>query len=592
MALLAKSSVGFMLHFLRAYPVRTGMMIGLLILSGIAEGVGLLTLLPLLDVAAGTGAAEQTGISATISGAIQSVGIEPTLGSMLLLIVGAMCLKGLFLWLALRQVGYTVAQVATDLRIQLIRALLRARWSYFAAYPTGHFTNAISTEAHRATLAYRHGCQSLAQAVQASIYAAVVFLVSWRIAVMALLVGGAMILALRSLVAMSRSAGNSQTELMKSLVARLTDTVPSIKPIKAMARERYLLPLLEDEAEAFNRAQRRQVLAIETLQTAREPMLVIAIATGLYLLLTFGTQPMSSILVLAILSYRLMQTVSHVQSTYQDMTIGESALWSMQSYITRAEEAREVSTGTRTPPPLDRAIRLEGVSFRYDETPVLSGVSVTFPARRFIALVGPSGSGKTTLVDLTLGLLTPTEGRVYVDDVPLDEIETESWRRMVGYVPQEVMLFHGSVYHNVTLGDRSITRTQVEDALRSAGAWDFVESLPHGMDEVVGERGSKLSGGQRQRIAIARALIGRPRLLILDEGTAALDHRTEAEICRTLSALAKEVTVITISHQTTMSDEADVVYRVSEGTVELERGDEATSNAVPGGGARSRSIAE
>jgi ATP-binding cassette subfamily C protein len=567
MGLIARSSTDFLLYFLRAYPGRTILMTALLFLGGLAEGVGLLTLLPLLDLAVGTDAAAQSEMSQRIAGLLQIAGIAPTLGTLILLLVIAMCLKGFMVWLAMRQVGYTVAQVAMDLRLRLMRALMEAEWSYFSRYPTGHFTNAISTEAHRATLSYRMGCAALAGVVQVVIYSAVVFVVSWRVAVAGLVIGTLVVIALRRFIRVGRAAGLAQTEVMKSLVARLTDAVPGIKPIKAMAREHHLLPLLEQETDGYRLAQQRQVLAAETLHAWREPILVVIIGVGLYGLITQGNQPMSSILILAVLFYRLLQTMNNVQAMYQDMTHGESALHSIREHTERAEHAREVTSGTEFPPPLLEGIRLDRVTFRYGERAILDDVTVDFPVGKFIAITGPSGAGKTTLVDLAIGLLRPDAGAVLVDGVDLARLDAKAWRRMLGYVPQEILLFHGTVFHNVTLGDNSIERSRVEAALRASGAWDFVSALRDGMDQVVGERGSKLSGGQRQRIAIARALLGRPKVLILDEGTAALDPATEAEIKATLRRLTPEVTVIAISHQPALSEVADLVYEVANGGV-------------------------
>ena len=146
--------------------------------------------------------------------------------------------------------------------------------------------------------------------------------------------------------------------------------------------------------------------------------------------------------------------------------------------------------------------------------------------------------------------------------MPLSEIDPISWRQRIGYVPQDLLLFHDSILRNVSLGDESIERGQVEQALKDAGAWDFVSSLPDGMDQLVGERGSLLSGGQRQRIAIARALVGGPRLLVLDEATTALDPVTEAAICQTLASLKGRVTILSISHQHAMRRVADVAYEL------------------------------
>jgi ATP-binding cassette, subfamily C, bacterial len=184
-------------------------------------------------------------------------------------------------------------------------------------------------------------------------------------------------------------------------------------------------------------------------------------------------------------------------------------------------------------------------------------------------ITGASGSGKTTLTDLLLGFYEPQGGRVLVDGRPLSDIDLQAWRGMIGYVPQELVLFHDSVLANVTLGDPRLGEAEARAALEAAGAWDFVAALPEGVHSVVGEKGAKLSGGQRQRVALARALAGRPKLLILDEVTSALDPRTERDICRNIDALGRDMTILAITHREAWTEIADRTYRVEDGMVEL-----------------------
>ncbi len=561
-------AIGFMLHFVRAYPARSAVMMSLLAVAGLAEGVGVISLLPLLELATLPAAgAEPSAVARGVEGVLQSVGIPLSVGSLLAVIVVAMSAKALLLWFAMRQVGYTVAQVMTDLRMQLLRALLKARWRYFTSQSAGRFANAMSGETTRAVAAYREGCVLAAGVIQVAVYFTAALLVAWQLALAAVVAGALFLVLLRRFVSASRSAGEEQTELMRSLIERLTDAVRGMKPIKAMGREGHLRPLLERETEGLNQAMRKSVMAMESLRLFHEPALVLLIATGLFLSLTVWGLPFASIMVMAFIFYRLMAHVNTLQVRYQVMVQGESAFWSFQDQVDRARQEAEVAGEGRLLPGLVTGVQLDNVWFAYEEAPVLRGVSLSIPAGSFVTLFGPSGAGKTTIADLILRLHEPDRGRITVDGVPLQELDTGAWRRSTGYVPQEMLLFHDSIFRNVSLGDPAISREAVEEALRLAGAWDFVASRPEGLDATLGEQGSLFSGGQRQRIAIARALVHRPRLLILDEVTTALDPETEAAICETLRNLPDSVTILAISHQAALRDAADIVYRLEGGVV-------------------------
>jgi len=563
-----------LITFVRNYPVQSLITLLALLLAGMSEGFSLTALFPLLSSIGGNGALKgsATGSSSNlahlVTEAFSALGLTPTVGSLLLVFVAGFILKNVFMLLANKRVGYTVAHVATDLRLALLRALLNTRWEYYLGQPVGVLVNAFATEASRASQAYQSGTKMAALLIQAIIYVIIGLSVSWKAMLVSMAAGAIILYGLNHFVRMSRSAGRRQTSLLQSSLARLTDSLQSIKPLKAMAREELADTMLVTETKLLNKAMKKDVFSKEALKSFQETMLTALLAFGIYVALEFWALPLASIMFLVFVIASMVSQLSKVQQEYQKMVGFESAFWSLQKKITKAAQEREKLFGTR-PPSLKRSVRLDQVSFKYGEFWVLQEASLEFPAGWFTAITGASGTGKTTVADLLIGLLRPQKGQILIDDQPLSTIDIRSWRRMIGYVPQETLLLHDTVMMNVTLGAAELSEKDVENALMAAGIWDFVTTLPQGVHTVVGERGGKLSGGQRQRIAIARALVHNPALLILDEATSGLDPENEMRICDTLRGLRGKLTILAISHQPALIDAADRAYRIQDGKAVL-----------------------
>jgi len=562
-----------LLTFARMYPWPSMIMLGCLLLAAIAEGLGLSTLLPLLSLAtaSGDGSALSTKPAASQVGKIfdfllPTLGLTPSIGTLLTLIVVSMSLKAGLVLLAQRQVGYTVAHVATDLRLTLIRSVLAARWEYYIRQSIGGFTNAFATEASRASQAYLHGATIVELTFEAVLYMAIAATVSWQVTIGTAVVGTVLVVSLGHFVRLTRRAGKRQTALLKVVLARLTDVLYAVKPLKAMAREGLIGDLLEQETRQLKGALQRDVSSQETLKALQEPVVVAVLAGGLYVALYYWNLPLNTLILMTLLFGRALSSLNKVQKQYQQMVSCESAYWSMQETIEQSLTAREVAPG-KIQPTLTQGITLREVSLIYDERPILRTLDLQIPVGQVTAIIGASGTGKTSIADLIVGLIPPHSGTIFIDEVPLPDLDLRAWRTMVGYMPQEGFLLHENVFINVSLGDPTITTADVEAALRAAEAWDFIATLPEGMFTLAGERGARFSGGQRQRIAIARALVHKPRLLILDEATAALDPESEAAICNTVRKLRGSMTILIISHQPALLEVADQVYRLENGTL-------------------------
>jgi ATP-binding cassette subfamily B protein len=228
-------------------------------------------------------------------------------------------------------------------------------------------------------------------------------------------------------------------------------------------------------------------------------------------------------------------------------------------------EGKAVASG------VEGRVTFESVSFRYadaeDDYPTVQDFSIDVNPGETIAIVGPSGAGKSTVVNLVVGFLRPTRGRILLDGLDMDALDMRTYRRFLSVVPQETVLFDGSVRENVTYGSRHVGQARLEEALRSANAWEFIKQMPQGLDTLIGERGARLSGGQKQRLAIARALIRDPRILILDEATSALDTLSEELIQEALARLMQGRTTFVVAHRLSTIRNASRIVVMEQGEI-------------------------
>jgi ATP-binding cassette subfamily C protein len=566
----------FFVRLVRKYPKQSTIMLIAMLLAGLAEGFGISAMLPLLSTAISSqgvaGQAASVGFSAgnspaerMVREALQTVGLPSTLEVLLAVIFCAILLKSILLFLANIRVGYTVAQIATDLRLEFLRALLASRWEFHLRQQVGAHAAGMSTESGRAAKGYLCGAMMTAAFLQAMVHIGVAFMVSWEASLITLVAGSIIFLLLKRFMKKARHAGQRRTKVMKSLVAHMVDSLQSIKPLKAMAHERLAESVLANLISKLNKALRKQVNSEESLRAFQEPLRILFLLMCFYAAIKFLHFPLANVMVLFFLIGRVLTQFGKVLEQYQKMIKFEAGYLAVHQKMKEAEKERETVTGS-LPPKLETAIRLDRISFAYGKKAVLQNVSLTFRAGMITAIIGPSGSGKTTVVDLVIGLLQPNEGHIWLDDLPLAQIDLQQWRHWIGYVPQESWLLHDTVYNNVTFGDPELSEEDTTQALQAAGAWEFVKAMPEGIKSTVGESGSKISGGQRQRIAIARALVHKPKLLILDEATTALDPENEMAICKTLSELRGELTILAISHQPAVLNVADRAYCLENGS--------------------------
>lgn len=554
------------LFFIKKDPLKSIVITAALLMSGFVEALSLASLLPLINVVVSGSIDTSSTIGEWIYNGLIFFGISISTESILLIIMLLMISKSLLLFLAMREVGYTAANMAASMRKDLLKGLIAARWQFFVNQKKGDVAAVISTEPDRAAAIFIITGRIFAAVIQIIVYSLVSFSLSLTVTLAAYCFGILIMFLLRSFVTMAEKAGAMQTRTQRSFLSNLVDGLIGLKPLKSMSRISHLDNYLTKDINSLCIAKKRATFSKVTLNNLQEPLQVIPIILGLYFLLDVMSNDLDILMVLIFLLYRTLQRVGSLQKHYQDISAAIPAFWFIDEMLNKTRVHREKWTG-ELEPTLEQGIKLNNVYFSYEEKEVLSGVNINIEKGDFISLVGNSGSGKSTIVDLIIGLNRSGEGEVMIDNQNINSIDIEKWRKKIGYVPQEITLFNDTIKHNITMGDESISDENIFSSLMHAGAYDFVSELPEKLMTVVGEHGGRLSGGQRQRLAIARALVKNPELLILDESTSALDSKTEKEIIQTLLKLKGKTTIIAISHQPNIQKVADKVYFLENGIV-------------------------
>ena len=556
-------------RFFQTKEANPFLVVACLLLASLAEVVGIGTLLPVIGIAAGSEAESQSDLARIVEQILGLLGLQNNLGTLVLIVAIFMVLKAVLSFAAIAYATAAAARVALGIRQRLLNAVLNARWGYFSEQRSGKVTNIIGFEASQAAEGYIVSANVVASAIQAIAYCAIAIAISPTLALVAMVTGLGITFILRGLVRLARSAGYKQTESLIRLSNYTVDMMANIKALKSMNRQQPMLDSISGLFDRLRRAFLRRELSKAGLARAGDAITVVIAAVGIYVGSAYLKIPFSDLIVSAIVFNQIISVSNKLQRMIQMASILEAAHVNAMQTLAEAENEREESLGTKFPVLDGVSFRFENVHFAHGDRPILTGVSLEIPANTITVLSGPSGAGKTTIVDLLIGLHRPSSGSIFIGTTPLEDVDLIKLRSLIGYVPQELTLFHDTVRTNLTLGDQSITDSDIYDALREADASGFVDLLPKGLDTDVGEMGSKLSGGQRQRLSLARALVTRPKLLILDEVTSALDPSTEADIVQNVARLRGNYTVIAITHRPAWGKVADRLYEVLAGRLVL-----------------------
>ena len=460
------------------------------------------------------------------------------------------------------------ASIETDMREDAFAHLQKLSDNYFNNTKVGQIMSRITSDLFDVT-EFAHHCPE--EFFIAFVKTVVSFVILARINVLLTVI----IFVLIPVMAVScsyfnlqvRKAFKRQRNHIGELNARIEDSLLGNKVVRAFANEAVEIGKFNRDNQEFLKIKRQTYKYMAAFQNTIRMFdglmyVVVIVAGGIFMIkgLIMPADLVAYTLYVTTLLSTIRRIIEFAEQFQRGMTGIERFTELMDANIDIFDEEGAVPLWD-----VEGEITFKHVSFEYpdDHTPVLSDINLTIKPGEKVALVGPSGGGKTTLCNLIPRFYDPTEGEILLDGQNIRNVTLESLRSNVGVVQQDVYLFSGSVYENIAYGKPGATREEVVRAAKMAGAHEFIEGLKDGYDTYVGERGVKLSGGQKQRISIARVMLRAPKLVVLDEATAALDNESEHLVAESLDKLAAGRTTLTIAHRLTTIQGADRILVLS-----------------------------
>ena len=475
---------------------------------------------------------------------------------------------------ALRTFLFSETTNRIDLRLgaEVIDHLLRLPLNYFDRRPVGELGTRIAELEKIRNFLTGQALTTLLDTAFSVIYIAVMLIYSWLLTLIALCVLpiqiGLTVLGAPLFRRQYRDAAQENARTQSHLVEVLT----GIQTVKAQNVEMISRWKWQDlYGKYISRTFEKTITGTalnETSQVLQKLSQLLVLWVGASLVLS-GDMTLGQLIAFRIISGYVTQPLLRLSSIWQSIQELKVSFERLADVVDTPEESDEADKQKIPLPPIAGEVRFDDLCFSFTPggTQVLRHIDFTIAAGTFVGVVGQSGSGKSTLTKMLARLYSPGSGRILIDNYDIDKVELYSLRRQIGIVPQEPLLFTGTVAENIALTDPDASSDAIVQAARLACAHDFIMELPAGYSSTVGERGAGLSGGQRQRLALARTLLSQPRLLVLDEATSALDYDTERRVCDNLLDNLKHCTVFFITHRLSTIRRAELIVMMHEGAI-------------------------
>ncbi|MFC5278294.1 ABC transporter ATP-binding protein [Halorubrum rubrum] len=558
------------LYRVAAYrPVLTAFIIVFSFFAALLEGVGISFILPIIELAQSGGAPSESadGYAGVFLQLYEFLGvpfvIEWLIVGVALVMVARYTASFLVSWLRVALKTYYVRHLQTE----AFESALDARVAYFDSEGSDDVMNAIVTQAEYAGKVIKDFVKFFEQLLLALMYLGIALYLSWELTLFGAVVLGGLTYLFRNVL----EPGYALGDLVADANERIQETVQAgtqgIRDVKLFQMDDELFSSFSDHVDQYTTSSVHLGRNQAAIQDFYNLLAAVMVFVMIYAAINLTSMDLSSLGVFLFAMFRLAPRVSSLNRRFYKFEGRLPHLVRTQLFVEELKRNEEPTEKEQPVPDDPFPIAFEDVTFSYEDETVLRDVSFDVDSQEFVAFVGQSGAGKSTVASLLARMYEPDTGDVTADGVPIDEFDIDEWRGRVAIVRQDPFIFNETLEYNLTIGNRSASRTEIERVCEIAQVTEFLDDLPRGYETELGDNGVRLSGGQRQRIALARALLKDADVLILDEATSDLDTGIESDVQREIERMNREYAIVAIAHRLSTVRGADRIYALEDGRI-------------------------
>ncbi|WP_394740205.1 ABC transporter ATP-binding protein [Natronococcus roseus] len=555
-------------------PLLTVAIILASVVTAMLEGIGISFIIPIVEIVQSPGdpAADASGEVAVFVAVFEFLGIPFELGTVVLGVIAIMAVRFattfLVEWLRIA----LQTQYVRYLQTEAFENALDAEVAYFDEEGSDDILNAIVTQAEHAGNVIRDTIKFSKELLLSGVYLGIALYLAPTLTLAAAVLLGGLTLFVRKIVEPGYTIGDRVAQANEEIQRSVQAGTQGIRDVKLFTLSDELLERFSTHIETYTESSiklGRNEALIDNVYNFTAAAMVFGL---IYVAIGFTGLSLAALGMFLFAMFQLAPRLSQANNYFYRVEGRFPHLIRTQNFVEELERREEPTGGDRPVPDSPFPITFDDVSFAYDEEPVLRDVSFRIDSNEFVAFVGASGAGKSTAAVLLARLYDPDSGQITVAGRPLEEYDLTEWRSRVAVVRQKPFLFNDTLRHNVTIGNRDATQSEIERACEIAHVNEFLDELPEGYDTELGDDGVRLSGGQRQRVALARALLKDADLLILDEATSDLDSGIEDRVHTAIEEMDRDYAILAIAHRLSTVRGADRIHTLEDGRI-IEQGD-------------------